>query len=53
MTRSIGQAQKRVEGNNFEARKRLLDYDDVMNKQREAIYQLRKDILEGNDKLKI
>ncbi len=47
VTRSIGQAQKRVEGNNFEARKRLLDYDDVMNQQREVIYDLRLFALEG------
>ena len=40
VTKSIENAQKRVEGNNFEARKRLLDYDDVMNQQREVIYDL-------------
>jgi preprotein translocase subunit SecA len=52
VTRSIGQAQKRVEGNNFEARKRLLDYDDVMNQQREVIYDSRLFALEGGEDLK-
>src|SRR4029079_13956641 len=49
VSRAIERAQKQVEGRNFEVRKHLLEYDDVMNKQREAIYQLRKDILEGNE----
>jgi preprotein translocase subunit SecA len=40
-------AQKAVEGQNFEARKHLLEYDDVMNKQREAVYGLRRQLLEG------
>ncbi|MDE0475285.1 MAG: SEC-C metal-binding domain-containing protein [Gammaproteobacteria bacterium] len=52
VTRSIGRAQVRVEGNNFEARKRLLDYDDVMNQQREVIYDLRLFALEGGEDLK-
>ena len=52
VTSSIGRAQKRVEGNNFEARKRLLDYDDVMNQQREVIYDLRLFALEGGEDLK-
>jgi preprotein translocase subunit SecA len=52
VTRSIERAQKRVEGNNFEARKRLLDYDDVMNQQREVIYDLRLFALEGGEELK-
>ena len=52
VTRSIGKAQMRVEGNNFEARKRLLDYDDVMNQQREVIYDLRLFALEGGEDLK-
>ncbi len=52
VTRSIGRAQKRVEGNNFEARKRLLDYDDVMNQQREVIYDLRLFALEGGEDLR-
>jgi preprotein translocase subunit SecA len=52
VTRSIGSAQKRVEMQNFEARKRLLDYDDVMNQQREVIYDLRLFALEGGEDLK-
>jgi preprotein translocase subunit SecA len=52
VTRSIGNAQKRVEMNNFEARKRLLDYDDVMNQQREVIYDMRLFALEGGEDLK-
>jgi preprotein translocase subunit SecA len=52
VTKSIERAQKRVEGNNFEARKRLLDYDDVMNQQREVIYDLRLFALEGGEDLK-
>jgi len=47
VTRAIGTAQKRVETRNFEIRKHLLEYDDVMNKQREIVYGLRRDILEG------
>jgi preprotein translocase subunit SecA len=42
-------AQKAVEGQNFESRKHLLEYDDVMNKQREAVYGLRRRLLEGVD----
>ncbi|HVT61769.1 MAG TPA: preprotein translocase subunit SecA [Thermoanaerobaculia bacterium] len=49
VTKSIERAQKQVEGRNFETRKHLLEYDDVMNKQREAIYTLRRDILEGRE----
>ncbi|MGE5233574.1 MAG: preprotein translocase subunit SecA [Acidobacteriota bacterium] len=49
VSKAIERAQKQVEGRNFETRKHLLEYDDVMNKQREAIYQLRKDILEGRE----
>jgi preprotein translocase subunit SecA len=52
VTKSIERAQKRVETNNFEARKRLLDYDDVMNQQREVIYDLRLFALEGGEDLK-
>jgi len=52
VTKSIGRAQTRVEGNNFEARKRLLDYDDVMNQQREVVYDLRLFALEGGEGLK-
>jgi preprotein translocase subunit SecA len=51
VTKSIERAQKRVEGNNFEARKKLLDYDDVMNQQREVIYDLRLFALEGGEDL--
>jgi preprotein translocase subunit SecA len=47
VTKSIARAQKQVEGRNFEIRKHLLEYDDVMNKQREAVYRLRRQILEG------
>ncbi len=49
VTRSIERAQKQVEGRNFDARKHLLEYDDVMNKQRESIYTLRRSILEGRE----
>ncbi|MBX3173059.1 MAG: preprotein translocase subunit SecA [Gemmatimonadaceae bacterium] len=52
ITRSIEQAQKRVELQNFQSRKRLLDYDDVMNQQREVIYSLRSFALEGGEELK-
>jgi len=47
VSKAIERAQTQVEGRNFETRKHLLEYDDVMNKQREAIYKLRRDILEG------
>jgi len=49
VTRAIESAQKQVEGQNFEIRKNLLKYDDVMNKQREVIYDERNRILEGDD----
>ncbi len=49
ITRAIENAQKTVERYNFDIRKRLLEYDDVMNKQREVIYSLRNDILDGKD----
>jgi preprotein translocase subunit SecA len=49
ITRQIERAQKQVEARNFEIRKHLLEYDDVMNKQREAIYAIRRDLLEGAD----
>jgi preprotein translocase subunit SecA len=49
ISRRIEAAQKAVEGQNFEARKHLLEYDDVMNKQREAVYGLRRQLLEGLD----
>ncbi|HXH84805.1 MAG TPA: preprotein translocase subunit SecA, partial [Candidatus Tectomicrobia bacterium] len=47
VTRAIATAQKRVEQHNFEIRKHLLEYDDVMNRQREIIYRMRREILEG------
>ena len=47
VTKAIENAQKRVEGNNFDIRKRLLEYDDVMNTQREVIYHQRRQVLEG------
>jgi preprotein translocase subunit SecA len=49
ITKSIERAQKRVESMNYEIRKQVLEYDDVMNKQREAVYSLRDIILEGAD----
>jgi preprotein translocase subunit SecA len=52
ITRSIEQAQKRVETQNFQSRKRLLEYDDVMNQQREVVYSLRAFALEGGEELK-
>jgi preprotein translocase subunit SecA len=47
VSKSIENAQKKVEGNNFDVRKTLLGYDDVMNKQREVIYKQRAQVLEG------
>ena len=49
LNRSIEQAQKRVEGHNFQIRKRTLEYDDVMNKQREVIYGFRNEIIRADD----
>ncbi len=49
ITSRIAKAQEAVEAQNFEARKHLLEYDDVMNKQREAVYSLRRQLLEGLD----
>jgi preprotein translocase subunit SecA len=49
LNRSIQQAQKRVEGHNFQQRKRTLEYDDVMNKQRGVIYGFRNEIINGED----
>ena len=49
ISKRIEAAQKAVEGQHFEARKHLLEYDDVMNKQREAVYGLRRQLLEGLD----
>jgi len=49
LNRSIQQAQKRVEQHNFQIRKRTLEFDDVMNKQREVIYGFRNEIINGED----
>ncbi len=49
VSRAIEGAQKKVEGHNFDVRKHLLDYDDVMNNQRTAIYGLRREVLSGAD----
>jgi len=49
ITRAIEGAQRKVEGHNFEIRKHLLEYDDVMNKQREIIYRQRREVLGGED----
>ena len=49
LTKAIENAQRKVEAHNFEIRKHLLEYDDVMNKQREVIYSQRKQILAGED----
>ena len=48
ISRAIENAQKRVEGQNFDIRKHLLDYDDVMNRQRKVIYEQRKKVLRGD-----
>jgi len=47
VTKAIERAQKQVEAQNFSVRKHLLEYDDVMNKQRESIYSLRRELLDG------
>lgn len=49
VTRAIANAQKKVEAHNFEIRKQLLEYDDVMNKQREVIYRHRRAVLNGDN----
>ena len=49
LSNAIENAQKKVEGNNFGIRKRLLDYDQVMNEQREIIYGERRKVLEGDN----
>jgi preprotein translocase subunit SecA len=49
ISRAIENAQRKVEGHNFDIRKHLLEYDDVMNKQREVIYRQRRDVLEKDD----
>ncbi len=52
ISKSIENAQKKVEGRNFDIRKHLLEYDDVLNTQRDVIYRRRKEILAGGDTLK-
>ena len=47
VTKAIERAQKQVEAQNFSVRKHLLEYDDVMNKQRESVYALRRELLDG------
>ena len=49
LTRTIENAQKKVEQQNFLIRKRVLEYDDVMNEQRRVVYKYRREILEGRD----
>ena len=49
ISRAIENAQSKVEGHNFDIRKHLLEYDDVMNQQREVIYRQRRDLLRGDD----
>ena len=49
VTKAVESAQKRVEGNNYDMRKNLLEYDDVIRRQREVIYGQRQDILETED----
>ena len=49
VSRAIEQAQSKIEGNNFDIRKYVLEYDDVMNKHRTAIYKLRREILDGEN----
>jgi len=51
VTNAIARAQKQVEAQNFSVRKHLLEYDDVMNKQRESVYSLRRELLEGHIRL--
>ena len=51
VTRAIERAQRQVEAQNFSVRKHLLEYDDVMNKQRESIYSLRREVLDGRIQL--
>ncbi|MBC8209022.1 MAG: preprotein translocase subunit SecA, partial [Desulfobulbaceae bacterium] len=49
ISKAIENAQRKVEGHHFDIRKHLLEYDDVMNKQREVIYRQRREVLENND----
>ena len=49
ISNSVRRAQEQVESRNFQIRKRILEYDDVLNKQRQVIYAIRRDILMGED----
>ena len=49
LTRAIANAQRKVEGHNFEIRKHVLEYDDVMNQQRKAIYKIRRQVMKGEN----
>ena len=53
VSRAVESAQKRVEGNNFDARKRILEYDEVLRKQREIIYNERNSIIDSEDSSEI
>jgi len=53
ISKAIENAQKKVEGHNFDIRKHLLEYDDVMNKQRDVIYRQRREVLKGDEVLSI
>ncbi len=53
ISKAIENAQRKVEGHNFDIRKHLLEYDDVMNKQREVIYSQRREVLQGEDVFEI
>jgi len=52
VSRSIEKSQEKVEKHNFDIRKHLIEYDDVLNRQRTVIYQYRREILEGSDQIK-
>lgn len=49
VSRAVESAQKRVEGNNYDARKQLLQYDDVLRQQREVIYKQRQEVMESDN----
>ena len=53
VSKAVESAQKRVEGNNFDARKQLLQYDDVLRQQREIIYTQRNEVLESENLRKL
>src|SRR5699024_4980233 len=52
VSRAVESAQKRVEGNNFDSRKTILSYDDVLREQREIIYEQRKEIIESDSNVR-